>query len=139
MRRIVFSIALLTLAWCGRAEAEASSGGGLTLISTQTASNSASLQFTSLPTSYNTLFLNCSNVIASAKTLPRFFVLEGDTWEPDRGYAAAVQSSWQREPSSVRHYSLKGYIDNDSSITGIKLVPSDGTWIAGKCSLYGMN
>ena len=34
--------------------------GGMTLISTQTASASASLQFTNLPTSYNTLFINCS-------------------------------------------------------------------------------
>ena len=37
--------------------------GGMTLISTQTASASASLQFTSLPTSYNTLFLNCAGLL----------------------------------------------------------------------------
>src|SRR5271157_2925205 len=32
-------------------------------ISTQTASSSASLQFTNLPTSYNTLFLNCAGLL----------------------------------------------------------------------------
>jgi hypothetical protein len=36
--------------------------GGMTFISTQTASASATLQFTNLPTSYNTLFLNCTGL-----------------------------------------------------------------------------
>src|SRR6478609_6085231 len=45
------------------------SGGSMTLISTQTASASASLQFTNLPTSYNTLFLNCTGLLVSASTV----------------------------------------------------------------------
>lgn len=36
---------------------------GMHFISTQTASASASLQFTSLPTTYNTLFLNCAGLL----------------------------------------------------------------------------
>jgi hypothetical protein len=35
---------------------------GMHFISTQTASNSASLQFTNLPSTYNTLFLNCTGM-----------------------------------------------------------------------------
>jgi len=36
--------------------------GGMVQIATQTASNSATLDFTNLPTSYNTLVLNCSGL-----------------------------------------------------------------------------
>ena len=48
--------------WLSMGGGGGGSSGGLTLISTQTASASASLQFTSLPTSYNTLFLNCNGL-----------------------------------------------------------------------------
>jgi hypothetical protein len=62
-------------------------GGGaspMILISTQTASASASLQFTNLPTSYNTLFLDCKGVISATNSA--YLTLQygegaGPTWE----------------------------------------------------------
>jgi hypothetical protein len=62
----------------------------LTLISTQTASSSASLQFTNLPTSYNTLFLNCAGLLMSSNTVvPKLQIGEGagPTWETAEKYA----------------------------------------------------
>jgi hypothetical protein len=59
------------------------------LISTQTASASASLQFTSLPTSYNTLFLNCAGLLPSANaTFYSIYLGEGagPTWETGAHY-----------------------------------------------------
>jgi hypothetical protein len=58
------------------------SSGGLTLISTQTASASASLQFTNLPTTYNTLFLDCNDIVTGTGNLELQFG-EGatPTWE----------------------------------------------------------
>jgi hypothetical protein len=71
--------------------------GGLTLISTQTASASASLQFTNLPTSYNTLFLNCANLVQSASAAVRFYLGEGagPTWETAAHYN--VTGNWACE------------------------------------------
>jgi hypothetical protein len=66
-------------------------GGSLILISTQTASSSASLQFTNLPTSYNTLFLNCSGLLMSnSSTTVLLQVGEGagPTWETGANYTA---------------------------------------------------
>jgi len=66
------------------------SDGGLTLISTQqTASNSASLQFTNLPTSYNTLFLNCAGLVISANGNSIYGIVRegaGPTWETTAHY-----------------------------------------------------
>ena len=63
------------------------SGGGpgtgpMSLISTQTASASASLQFTNLPTSYYTLFLDCNQIVTGTGLLELQFG-EGatPTWE----------------------------------------------------------
>jgi hypothetical protein len=68
-------------------------GGGLTLISIQTASSSASLQFTSLPTSYNTLFLNCAGLLTSTNTPIYYYVGEGTggsfAWETSSNYQIA--------------------------------------------------
>jgi hypothetical protein len=74
-------------------------GGGSTLISTQTASASASLQFTNLPTSYNTLFLNCSGLLTSGGAALELFVGEGagPTWE------------------TGAHYTIGGYYSGASS------------------------
>jgi hypothetical protein len=59
--------------------------GPMSLISTQTASSSASLQFTNLPTSYNTLFLNCTAIVSSsaggAALLLQVGEGAGPTWE----------------------------------------------------------
>jgi hypothetical protein len=60
------------------------------LISTQTASSSASLQFTNLPTSYNTLFLNCADLLASSSSvdiLVRVGEGAGPTWESGAHYS----------------------------------------------------
>ena len=77
--------------------------GGMTLISTQTASASASLQFTSLPTSYNTLFLNCASLVVSANgTNVNFFVGEsaGPTWKTGAHYTdvytASISRRWNK-------------------------------------------
>jgi hypothetical protein len=63
--------------------------GGMHFISTQTASSSASLQFTNLPTSYNTLFLNCVGLLVSATN--SYLELQvgegaGPTWETGAHY-----------------------------------------------------
>ena len=60
-RDITYNKDYHTLQFCNGTNWMSMSGGGpgtgpMTLISTQTASASASLQFTNLPTSYNTLF-----------------------------------------------------------------------------------
>lgn len=65
---------------------------GMHFISTQTASSSASLQFTNLPTSYNTLFLNCAGLVPSANgTNIYLYVGEGSTptWETGAHYSVA--------------------------------------------------
>ena len=70
------------------------SGGGLALISTQTASSSSSLQFTNLPTSYNTLFLNCSGLLMNSNsTAPQLLVGEGSTptWETGAHYTVETE------------------------------------------------
>ena len=65
--------------------------GGMTLISTQTASGAATLQFTSLPTAYNTLFLNCEGLIESSNTASIFYFYVGEgagpTWETTAHYS----------------------------------------------------
>lgn len=63
--------------------------GAMSFISTQTASNSASLQFTNLPTSYNTLFLNCSGIFVSSNGTTLIFRVgegAGPTWETGAHY-----------------------------------------------------
>jgi len=64
--------------------------GPMSLISTQTASASASLQFSNLPTSYNTLFLNCAGLTASSITSVLYSVHVGEgagpTWEVGANY-----------------------------------------------------
>jgi hypothetical protein len=84
------------------------------LLATQTASSSAALQFTNLPTSYNTLFLNCSSLLVSnGSTTLLFQVGEG--------------AGPTRETGS-------NYLSN-----GIQVATSGGTISSGTCSLYGMN
>lgn len=68
--------------WMAMGSPGASSG--LNLISTQTASNSAALQFTNLPTSYNRLVLSCTGIITSAARATvelQFGEGAGPTWE----------------------------------------------------------
>src|SRR4051794_38495236 len=56
-----------TYQFCNGSSWIAMGGIGVTgpyiFVSTQTANNSATLDFTNLPTSYNTLFVNCSSII----------------------------------------------------------------------------
>jgi hypothetical protein len=67
----------------------AGASSAIVLISTQTASNSASLQFTALPTTYNTLWLNCTGLLVSADgnyILPLIGEGAGPTWETGAHY-----------------------------------------------------
>jgi hypothetical protein len=77
--------------------AGAGTAGPMVLISTQTANNSASLQFTSLPTTYNSLFLNCAGLISSVDAVAMDVVVgegAGPTWETGSSYiVAALQNT----------------------------------------------
>ena len=105
--------------------------GGMVLISTQTASASASLQFTSLPTTYTTLFLNCAGILLSANNI--LFIMQvgegaGPTWETTANYNMDAEgySSFHTTTSTdlldglyhgstTNPASIKGYIDNVGS------------------------
>ena len=76
-----------TFQFCNGTTWMSMSGGGpgagpMSLISTQTASASASLQFTGLPTSYNTFMLTCSSIITATAGSPSFTLQIGK--EPGR-------------------------------------------------------
>jgi hypothetical protein len=91
--------------------------GGMTLISTQTASTSASLIFTNLPP-YNTLFLNCNGLIATAtNTILYAYVGEstGPTWETSANYNLDYEYS-----------NLDGDTNVDSKTTGPSLLDAPG-------------
>ena len=71
------------------------SSGGLTLISTQTASASASLQFSAAnwSSSYNTLFLDCSGLMLSTNNVGLCFQVgegAGPTWETTNKYYVSL-------------------------------------------------
>jgi hypothetical protein len=71
--------------------------GPMVLISTQTASSSASLQFTNLPTTYNTLFLDCEGLLTSADQDGISGVIgegAGPTWETTANYTLAEFQYW---------------------------------------------
>jgi hypothetical protein len=116
-------------------------GDGLTLISTKTASASASLQFTSLPTTYNTLFLNCAGLMLSTTTSVYYRVGEGagPTWQSGAHYTSSysyVGAGGNGSPavtnatdiigggtyteSNTFPSSMKLYIDNVASSTVYK-------------------
>jgi hypothetical protein len=143
-----------TMQFCNGTNWVSMGGGGgsgpMSLISTQTASASASLQFTNLPTSYNTLFLNCSGLVPSAggSNQPALQVGEGagPTWKTSTyeytGYASgssiysnpfynASASSILLTASSIGTSSaggsLKIYIDNTASSSIYKNVTAQGT------------
>jgi len=116
------------------------------LISTQAASNSASLQFTNLPTNYNTLFLNCAGLLTSSNSVNyQLFVGEGagPTWEtashytdaamyidsnsgggPGSGSSSGPDLFYIAASSTTIPTSFKIYIDNVGSSSTVKLV----TW-----------
>jgi hypothetical protein len=121
--------------------------GSLVLISTQTASSSASLQFTNLPTSYNTLFLNCSG-LTGGTGVADFDVLVGEgagpTWENGAHYSSielygsvatgSAQASGSNTWASLTGnnglpagdvVSIKLYIDNVGSSTIYKTIIYD--------------
>jgi hypothetical protein len=66
--------------------------GAMSFISTQTASSSASLQFTNLPSTYNTLFLNCAGLTLSGVNAIYAYVGEGatPTWETSANYVRGI-------------------------------------------------
>jgi hypothetical protein len=124
-------------------ESGSGGGGSLTLISTQIASSSASLQFTGLPTIYNTLFLNCNGLLASSGTA-NFLLLVGEgatpTWETGSHYTIAGYYGGHTnanltlttatnllnlsQSSTTIPQSLKVYIDNIGSSALYKNVTS---------------
>jgi hypothetical protein len=112
------------------------------LISTQTASSTASLQFKTLPTSYNTLFLNCAGLLTSTTAGIYFLVGEGatPTWETgadytvvgvysDVGSSHAVSSTTATDLTDTGTgntntsipASVKMYIDNVGSSSVVKM------------------
>jgi hypothetical protein len=118
---------------------------GMHFIATQTASSSANLQFTNLPTSYNTLVLNCSGLIMSnSTTSPQIIIGEGagPTWETGAHYTDVEVVEWNGgglNPtytttgtdiinmtgsgwSTTTPFSIKAYIDNVGSSTLYKNV-----------------
>jgi hypothetical protein len=125
----------------------AGGGGGsgpMSLISTQTASGLANIQFTNLPSSYNTLFLNCSGLLASSGVANNIaFALgegAGPTWETGAHYNSYMlygtagsgplwyQSTTKTDlttgspPSTTLPVALKIYIDNVGSSSVYKNV-----------------
>jgi hypothetical protein len=109
--------------------------GGLTLISTQTASASASLQFSGAnwSSSYNTLFLNCSSIVLTANA--HNVALEvgegaGPTWETASHYsqspdgttvASDIFDGMFNQTATTKAISFKFYISNVSSSTVYKM------------------
>lgn len=129
------------------AEGAAGGSGGPMLISTQTASSSSSLQFTNLPSTYNTLFLNCAGLLMNSNsTAPQLLVGEGSTptWETGANYVVTIKSfgggasgaygttmsdlleasgcSCDYTGSTTIPTSLKAYIDNVGSSSLYKYV-----------------
>jgi hypothetical protein len=123
-------------------------------ISIQTANNTGSLQFTNLPATYNTLFLNCSGLLMSAgHVLLAMQVGEGTgpTWKSDGNYTVALTGSTGSSSgtnltdllqttaggdfwgSTTYPAAIKVYIDNVGSssfyknVTGILNIYLDGS------------
>jgi hypothetical protein len=112
------------------------SSGGLTLISTQTASASASLQFSGAnwSSSYNTLFLTCSAIVLTANA--HNVSLEvgegaGPTWETGSHYSQSpdgvtgsqdIFDGMYNQASTANPISFNFYISNVSSSTVHKMV-----------------
>jgi hypothetical protein len=109
--------------------------GGLTLISTQTASNSASLQFSgaNFSNSYNSLFLNCEGIL-TATSGGAMLVLVGEgatpTWETGAHYTNSntiangsdIIGGPPNFATATVPVSFKAYIDNPGSSTLDKIV-----------------
>jgi hypothetical protein len=154
---VIYNGAFHTYQFCNgtnwMAEGAIGSTGGLMLISTQTASNSASLQFTNLPTSYNTLFLNCTGLLVTNDGFGiSLLVGEGatPTWETGAHYTSiqwdgatgaasvSITSSTTNTDSnggsagngivtsSTIPTSVKSYIDNVGSSSVVKII--SGSW-----------
>lgn len=139
------------------AEGAPGGGGGMMLIGTQAASNSASLQFTNLPTSYNTLFLNCANLAKSNSTARLYFLVgegAGPTWESATDYS--ISNMWEIPPATTPssqgitsgtdlsaagnlagNQSTKMYIDNVGSSNLYKMATFSQSWSTGAVA-FGM-
>jgi hypothetical protein len=137
-------------------EGAAGGSGWPVLISTQTASNSASLQFTNLPTGYNTLFLNCQGLITSVDQVGvSLEVGEGatPTWETSGSYQVgsyqAGGGNFQNDSSSsatgtastnssnVYPASIKAYIGNVGSSSIYKNIDYEGdSWYSGISAFF---
>jgi hypothetical protein len=124
----------------------------MSLISTQTASGTASLQFTGLPSTYNTVFLNCAGLLLSADEAILVQVGAGatPTWKTSNNYSmSSIYTATAFDDSSVFNtttnndltggalfsdsatnpLSLKLYLDNigSSSITKLATYSTAGS------------
>lgn len=120
---------------------------GMHFIATQTASNSASLQFTNLPTSYNTLFLNCAGILME-NTTSNVLLLVGEgatpTWETGAHYNNSNGITNGTDliggpaifDTATIPVSLKVYIDNVGSSSLYKIATM---WLMGYGNGNGAN
>jgi hypothetical protein len=138
----------------------AGGSGGPQLISTQTASSSADIEFTNLPTSYNTLFLNCDALLpATASAYPALQVGEGatPTWQTGSNYSYSILAytsvgsngqnssntgtsiplTWSNDAISNFGYSAKIWIDNPASSAIYKAVNVLSTYQNSTSPLFG--
>ena len=126
-----------TLEVCNGSSWVSVDSSGISFISTQTASNSSSLQFTNLPTSYSTLFLNCSGLFTSisGNGSLQLYVGEGSTptWETASDYTGL--GSW-----ACNNGSGTSYGQSDSEETGTSLIsPYDTPTTVTSFKLYLYN
>ena len=130
-----------------------STTNALTLIATKTASGSASIQFTSLPATYNTLFLNCTGLVLSANAILVGYVGEGagPTWENGAHYSqegtfltpasgfkqtdTTIATGFQGNSGSTTiPQSWKVYIDNVGSSSVYKMITTITSAYCGTCA-----
>lgn len=162
---IVYNSDYHTPQFCNGTTWMSMSGGGpgsgpMTLISTQTASASASLKFTNLPTSYNTLFLSCEGLLMSSSSAKLYYRVgegAGPTWETGANYS--ISGYWVGTGYSVstevktnatdlldpgvgstsNPQSIKMYIDNVGSSTLYKNATLDAAIYADGAGWYNQN
>lgn len=130
-KQMVYNNDYHTYVFCNGTNWMSMTGGGpgsgaMSLISTQTASASASLQFTNLPTSYNTLFLNCTSIVPA--TNGASFDLEfGEgptpTWKAtsynENGtYSGSAGTSGSTSATNQSAFGIIGIMTNNSGASG---------------------
>jgi hypothetical protein len=103
--------------------AMANAAGGTLLLKTVSASGAASIQFTALPTAFNTLEYNCSGLTISVADAVYFQVGEGagPTWETTGHYTVQAYGMFHGQGSSpftVDSLTATDMIDNGGNVNG---------------------